>query len=61
VDSCGAADAKSLIAPFHIRRLIGALLGPSALAVMQFADAMSFARRKPGLQAIIQDTLKQLN
>lgn len=52
---------SSETAEIHTRRLIGDLLGPGAPAVMLFADAMLFARRKPDLQTMIRDTLSQLN
>lgn len=48
-------------AEIHTRRLVGDLLGPGAPAVMLFAEAMLLARRKPALQVMIRDTLRQLN
>lgn len=48
-------------AEIHTRRLIGDLLGPGAPAVMLFADAMLFARKKPELQALVRSTLTLLN
>ncbi len=48
-------------AEIHTRSLIGDLLGPGAPAVMLFADAMLFARRKPALQVMIRETLRQLH
>lgn len=48
-------------AEIHTRRLIGDLLGPGAPAVMLFADAMLFARKKPELQDIVRGTLTVLN
>lgn len=45
----------------HARGLIAYLLGPGAMAVMLFAEAMLIARRKPALSEEIRKTLQMLH
>lgn len=56
-----AVTRSSETAEIHTRSLIADLLGPGAPAVMLFADAMLFARRKPALQVVICETLHKLH